>query len=57
MRAGLDPLALNERIGSPEIKQRLIDETAAAYARGVSGVPTLDNGERAAVGATTRSAS
>jgi 2-hydroxychromene-2-carboxylate isomerase len=45
VRAGLDPLALNDRIGSPEIKQRLIDETAAAYARGVRGVPTLDTGD------------
>ena len=45
VRAGLDPLALNDRIGSPEIKQRLIDETEAAYARGVRGVPTLDTGD------------
>ena len=45
VRAGLDPLALNDRIGSPEIKQRLIDETESAYARGVRGVPTLDTGD------------
>ena len=39
VRAGLTRLALNDRIGAPEIKQRLIDETEAAYARGVAGCP------------------
>jgi 2-hydroxychromene-2-carboxylate isomerase len=46
VRAGLDPLALNDRIGAPEIKQRLIAETEAAYALGVRGVPTLADGDR-----------
>jgi 2-hydroxychromene-2-carboxylate isomerase len=44
--SGLDPVSVNERITAPEIKQRLIDNTAAAHARGVIGVPTLDDGER-----------
>jgi 2-hydroxychromene-2-carboxylate isomerase len=46
VRAGLDPLDLNARIGAPEIKQRLIDETQAARDLGVVGVPTLAIGER-----------
>ena len=41
LRAGLDPLTVQERISDPEIKQRLIDETEAAHALGVIGVPTL----------------
>jgi 2-hydroxychromene-2-carboxylate isomerase len=44
--SGLDPVRVDERIAAPEIKQRLIDYTAAAHARGVTGVPTLDDGER-----------
>ena len=44
--SGLDPVHVNERITAPEIKQRLIDNTAAAHARGVTGVPTLDDGGR-----------
>jgi 2-hydroxychromene-2-carboxylate isomerase len=43
-RAGLLSPSL-DRIGSSEIKQRLLDETEAAYARGVRGVPTLDTGD------------
>ena len=46
LRAGLDPLHVQERLGAPEIKQRLIDETEAAHARGVIGVPTLATGDR-----------
>jgi 2-hydroxychromene-2-carboxylate isomerase len=46
VRAGLDPIALDDRIGAPEIKQRLIAETTAAYERGVRGVPTLADGDR-----------
>ncbi len=45
-RVGLDPEHVRERITAPEIKQRLIAETAAAHARGVFGVPTLGVGER-----------
>jgi 2-hydroxychromene-2-carboxylate isomerase len=46
LRSGLDPEAVLERITVPEVKQRLIDATEAAHARGVFGVPTLDDGER-----------
>jgi 2-hydroxychromene-2-carboxylate isomerase len=46
LRSGLDPVHVNDRIGAPEIKQRLIDETEAAHARGVVGVPTLATGDR-----------
>ena len=46
LRSGLDPVSVNERIAAPELKQRLIDETQAAYDRGVRGVPTLADGER-----------
>jgi 2-hydroxychromene-2-carboxylate isomerase len=46
VRVGLDPLDLNARLGAPEIKQRLIDETQAARDLGVVGVPTLAIGER-----------
>jgi len=45
-RSGLEPDAVLERITAPEVKQGLIDATAAAHARGVFGVPTLDDGER-----------
>ena len=38
---GLDPKALGAAIQSPEIKQRLRDEVAAAMARGVFGSPFL----------------
>ena len=44
-RVGLDPPNVRERITAPEIKQRLIAEAAAAHARGVFGVPTLDTGD------------
>jgi 2-hydroxychromene-2-carboxylate isomerase len=46
LRAGLDPLSVNERIHAPEIKRRLIDATNAAHERGVVGVPTLDDGSQ-----------
>jgi 2-hydroxychromene-2-carboxylate isomerase len=42
-RVGVE--GVRERMVAPEIKQRLIDETAAAHARGVFGVPTLADGE------------
>jgi len=45
LRSGLDPVTVSERITDPEIKQRLIDETTAAYERGVRGVPTLADGD------------
>jgi 2-hydroxychromene-2-carboxylate isomerase len=45
LRSGLDPVTVGERIQAPEIKQRLIDETTAAYERGVRGVPTLADGD------------
>ena len=45
-RVGLDPEHVRERITAPEIKLRLIAETAAAHARGVFGVPTLAVGEQ-----------
>ena len=41
----LDPVSLQERLMAPDIKQRLIDETQAAYDRGVRGVPTLADGD------------
>jgi 2-hydroxychromene-2-carboxylate isomerase len=44
--SGLDPVTVTERIDTPEIKQRLIDETQAAFDRGVIGVPTLADGDR-----------
>jgi 2-hydroxychromene-2-carboxylate isomerase len=46
LRSGLDPVTVSERIAAPDIKQRLIDETHAAHARGVQGVPTLAIGDR-----------
>ena len=45
-RVGLPPEHVRERMLAPEIKQRLIDETQAAYDRGVIGVPTLADGDR-----------
>jgi 2-hydroxychromene-2-carboxylate isomerase len=39
--AGLDAEAIRARIAAPEIKQRLRERTAAAFAEGVVGVPTL----------------
>lgn len=39
---GLDGAALVEQAGRPEIKQRLRQQTDAAIARGVFGVPTLE---------------
>jgi 2-hydroxychromene-2-carboxylate isomerase len=45
-RAGMDPERVREGVGSPEIKERLRDQTEEAAARGVSGVPTvIVNGE------------
>ena len=43
--AGLDPDAIEEGIGRPEIKQRLKDNTQEAIARGVSGIPTVAVGD------------
>ena len=43
--SGLDPITVGQRIQDPEIKQRLIAETQAAYERGVRGVPTLADGD------------
>jgi 2-hydroxychromene-2-carboxylate isomerase len=45
LRSGLDPVHVDRRIGALDIKQRLIDETEAAHARGVIGVPTLATGD------------
>jgi 2-hydroxychromene-2-carboxylate isomerase len=45
-RVGLPTEHVRGRMLAPEIKQRLIDETQAAYDRGVIGVPTLVEGER-----------
>jgi 2-hydroxychromene-2-carboxylate isomerase len=39
--AGLDPQAVHEATGDPEIKLALRTATEAAHARGVLGVPTL----------------
>jgi 2-hydroxychromene-2-carboxylate isomerase len=39
--AGVDGQALLERARSPEAKQALVDETNAAVARGVFGIPTV----------------
>ena len=44
--SGLDPVTVAQRIQAPEIKQRLIADTTAAYERGVRGVPTLADGDR-----------
>lgn len=38
--AGLDAVRVVEELGNPAIKQRLIDQTAAAWQAGVRGVPT-----------------
>jgi 2-hydroxychromene-2-carboxylate isomerase len=45
-RAGLDPDTVPQGIAGPEIKQRLRDQTDAAFAAGVTGVPTVAVGER-----------
>lgn len=39
--AGLDPAALMEQLGDPEIKQRLKETTEEAVRRGVFGAPTM----------------
>lgn len=43
--AGLDPAEVGSGVEAPEIKQRLKDVTAAAIARGVTGVPTVAVGD------------
>jgi 2-hydroxychromene-2-carboxylate isomerase len=43
---GIDADELVERMGSPQIKQRLRANTDEAHAAGVLGVPTLSVGER-----------
>jgi 2-hydroxychromene-2-carboxylate isomerase len=48
--AGLDPSALRDAVGDPGVKQRLKEETAAAWAAGVTGVPTLRVAGRAFYG-------
>ena len=45
-RAGMDPEAVRERIGSDEVKQRLRANTDEALAARVEGVPTVAVGER-----------
>ena len=45
-RVGLPPEHVRARMLAREIKQRLIEETQAAYDRGVIGVPTLAAGDR-----------
>ena len=42
--AGLDP-AILERAQTPEIKQRLVDNTNAAAARGIFGIPSFAVGD------------
>jgi 2-hydroxychromene-2-carboxylate isomerase len=44
--AGLDPDAVRAAALSDSFKQRLEDNTAAAIARGVFGVPTVDTGRK-----------
>ena len=44
-QAGLDPLAVEEAITGPAIKQKLREATDAAHARGVPGVPTIASGD------------
>jgi 2-hydroxychromene-2-carboxylate isomerase len=44
-RAGLDPDAVRAATSDPQIKQTLRDATAAAYDRGVFGVPTVAIGD------------
>lgn len=39
--AGLDPAALMEQLGDPEVKQRLKETTEEAVRRGVFGAPTM----------------
>jgi len=45
-RAGMKRDAVREGIESPEIKQRLREQTDEAIARGVTGIPTVAIGER-----------
>ncbi len=41
-QCGLDSAALTTAAGAPQLKQRLIDDTNAAIAAGVFGVPTFE---------------
>ncbi|MEM8941070.1 MAG: 2-hydroxychromene-2-carboxylate isomerase [Pseudomonadota bacterium] len=43
--AGLDAAAFAEKIGTPDVKQALIEDTESAVARGVFGAPTFFIGE------------
>ena len=43
--AGLDPDAALARAKSPELAKRLVEDTQAAIARGVFGVPTVFVGD------------
>jgi 2-hydroxychromene-2-carboxylate isomerase len=45
-RAGLDRAATTAALSSQDVKDRLRDETDAALARGVTGVPTVAVGEQ-----------
>ncbi len=44
-KAGVDAEALFERSQTPEVKQKLIDDTAVAVDRGIFGLPTFFVGE------------
>ena len=43
--AGLDPAAVKEACGRPEVKQQVKDNTEEAIARGVPGIPTVAVGD------------
>jgi 2-hydroxychromene-2-carboxylate isomerase len=45
-RAGMDRAAVASALATPELKEQLRSETAAALARGVTGVPTIAVGDR-----------
>jgi 2-hydroxychromene-2-carboxylate isomerase len=45
-RAGMDREAVREAIGTVAVKERLRVQTDAAFERGVTGVPTIEVGEK-----------